>query len=180
MILWKPGCNLSPSLTYSFHIVVLLPHAFWLNFYSLRDPCACQQLFMMKIQLWVICFGGAKSECMERCGDLTIWWKGQPHLILADEDSLVISFFSFSFLTWFLEASPYTDNGIKSKKKLNVTIVACSLKKNEAYLKHMFLLTTFQPNLIEVQRVSEISSSYKIYENKLHMPRMTVGKQPWQ
>lgn len=79
-----------------------------------------------------------------------------------------------------MEASPYTDYGIKSKKKLNISDY-CSLfleKKNKAYLKHMFLLTTFQPNLIEVQRVSEISSSYKIYENKLHMPRMTVGKQP--
>ena len=63
-------------------------------------------------------------------------------------------------------------------------IIACSLKKKrliwKCWLEHMFLLTTFQPNLIEGQRVPEISSSYKIYENKSCLPSKLVGKQTQQ
>lgn len=126
---------------------------------------------------------------MEHCGAFPTSWKGASHLIPADQDSLVINWFFFSFLTWFLEASHYIDKGVKSMTKLNVSdYYSLFLEKKKkkkrliwkCWLEHMFLLTTVQPNLIERQKAPEISRSYKIYENKLCLPRRLVGKQTQQ
>lgn len=131
---WKLGCNLPSSLTYSLHTAVLLPHDFCLNFCSFGDPCAWQQLFLMKIQLGVICFRGKKKQmygALQRLHHLMKvevsfhpCWARQPC------HTLII----FSSFMWFLGSRHHIDNGVTSKKKCECYRLFLE-KKNEAYLK---------------------------------------------
>lgn len=121
MILWKPGCNLSPSLTYSFHIVVLLPHAFWLNFLFLKGSMCLSAAFHGENTAMSHLFWGSKKRMHGALWRLDYLMKGAASLNPCWSRHPCHKFFFFSFLTWFLEASPYTDYGIKSKKKLNVS-----------------------------------------------------------
>lgn len=105
------------------------------------------------------------------------WWNGMSHLIP------VINWDIFPYWYDFRSKPLYWLGYKKDETTFKWQLYPVSWKKTREFSENAGLNTcflVFQPNMIERPRVPQISSSYKIYENKLCLPRRRVGKQNQQ